>query len=292
MVEVVNHVFCFVSSKCTEQYSKVALDSFFKETKLEKNDIFVFINNDGTNSFKKEYPIDIYINNKTSKSWAKNFNKGLRIAQKFKYHFVVITNDIVLTKDWFEPLKQIDNAITIPASNINYMYKSPEFNTSFVMKLEEYLGKEKYLEVLVHFHKQQFKFDDFKERMFMQMYLARVPYQIHSKIGFFDTTFSIGGGEDQDYRIRCALEGYKWLIANHSYVIHFHGKSTWDGAETTEQELFRREQYLKKSNQKWGEDLTEIFVKGVDAKVWAYKRGLKKEFDNNEPYNIIRKLKN
>ena len=79
-----NHVFCFVSSAKTENFSRLALYSFFKETKLEKGDIFVFVNNDGTNAFRKDYPIDIYINNKTPKAWATNFNKGLRVAKKFK----------------------------------------------------------------------------------------------------------------------------------------------------------------------------------------------------------------
>ena len=52
-----NHVFCFVSSAKTENFSRLALYSFFKETKLETGDIFVFVNNDGTNAFKEEYPI-------------------------------------------------------------------------------------------------------------------------------------------------------------------------------------------------------------------------------------------
>jgi hypothetical protein len=131
-----NHVFCFVSSKITEQYSKLALDSFFKHTKLEPGDIFVFVNNDGTNAFRKEYPIDIYVNNKTPKAWATNFNKGLRVAKKFKKHFVVITNDVVFTKGWLEALKQTDDMILIPACNVNFMYKSSDFSTAPTMQLE------------------------------------------------------------------------------------------------------------------------------------------------------------
>ena len=82
------------------------------------------------------------------------------------------------------------------------------------------------------------------------------------------------------------------MIANHSLTLHFHGKSSWDGGETTEQEKIRREQYLERGVRKWGEDLTEIFIKGTNAKEWAYKIGLQKEFDNSESFNIIRKLKN
>jgi GT2 family glycosyltransferase len=287
-----NHVFCFVSSAETEEYSRLALYSFFLKTKLEKGDIFVFVNNDGTNAFRKEYPIDIYINNKTPKSWATNFNKGLRIAKKFKKHFVVITNDIVFTDNWFEPLKQRDDAILIPACNINYLYNSAEFKTSPCMQLNEYIGKEKHLEDIVQFHQQQFKFDHLQERIFMQLYLGRIPYQVHDEIGYFDYYFSNCGGEDMDYRIRCAIKGYKTMIANHSLTLHFHGKSSWDGNETTEQERIRREQYLERGIKKWGEDLNEIFIKGTNAKEWAYKLGLQKEFDSGESYNIIRKLKN
>ena len=75
------------------------------------------------------------------------------------------------------------------------------------------------------------------------------------------------------------------------FILHFHGKSSWDGAESTEQERVRRDQYLKKGVEKWGEDLTEIFIKGTYAKEHAHKIGLGKEFDNNEQYNIIRILK-
>jgi GT2 family glycosyltransferase len=287
-----NHVFCFVSSAKTEEFSALALESFFNKTKLEKGDIFVFVNNDGTNSFRKEFPIDVYINNKTPKSWATNFNKGLRIAKKLKKHFVVITNDIIFTDNWFEPLKQRDDAILIPSCNINFLYTTKEFSTSPCMQLEEYIGKEKYLEGIVQYHQSRFKFDDLKERIFMQLYLGRIPYQIHDEIGYFDYTFSNCGGEDMDYRIRCAIKGYKTMIANHSLTLHFHGKSSWDGSETTEQEKIRREQYLERGVRKWGEDLTEIFIKGTNAKEWAYKIGLQKEFDNSESFNIIRKLKN
>ena len=287
-----NHVFCFVSSAKTEEFSALALESFFNKTKLEKGDIFVFVNNDGTNSFRKQFPIDVYINNKTPKSWATNFNKGLRIAKKLKKHFVVITNDIIFTDNWFEPLKQRDDAILIPSCNINFLYTTKEFSTSPCMQLEEYIGKEKYLEGIVQYHQSRFKFDDLKERIFMQLYLGRIPYQIHDEIGYFDYTFSNCGGEDMDYRIRCAIKGYKTMIANHSLTLHFHGKSSWDGGETTEQEKIRREQYLERGVRKWGEDLTEIFIKGTNAKEWAYKIGLQKEFDNSESFNIIRKLKN
>jgi len=285
-----NHVFCLVSTKHTEKFTKLALDSFFKNTKLESGDIFVFVNNDGTNVFKKEYPIDIYINNKTPKNWSTNFNKGLRIANRFKKHFVVLTNDIIFTKNWFEPLKQKEDVILIPVCNVNFIYKSKNFSTAPVMQLEDYIGKEPYLDAIVDFHQNNFKFEDLYEKIFMQMYLARIPYKVYKDVGYFDTTFS-NGGEDMDYRIRAAIKGYKTMLVKYPFVLHFHGKSTWDGAESTEQERVRRDDYLKRGVEKWGEDLTEIFIKGTYAKEHAHKIGLGKEFDNNQQYDIIRKLK-
>jgi GT2 family glycosyltransferase len=285
-----NHVFCFVSSAKTEHFSKLALDSFFNNTKLEPGDIFVFVNNDGTNSFREDYPIDVYINNKTPKSWAENFNKGLRIAKKFKKHFVVITNDIVFTKNWFEPIKQRDDAVLIPACNINYLYNAPGFKTSPCMQMEEYVGKEKYLEAIVEHHQKNFKFEDLQERIFMQLYLGRIPYQVHSNVGYFDHTFSNCGGEDMDYRIRCSIKGFKTMIANCSLTLHFHGKSSWDGSETTVEEEQRRAKYIDKSMKKWGFDLTEIFIKGNNAKEHCYQLGLKEYFDKGESFNIMRTL--
>jgi len=286
----VDHVFCLVSTKHTESFTKLALDSFFKHTKIGLGDIFVFVNNDGTNAFRENYPIDIYINNKAPKSWAKNFNKGLRIAKKFSKHFVVITNDIILTKDWFEPLKLRDDVILIPSCNINHNYKVNKFLLGFVIQLQDYLGKEKVLEDLVHFHQKRFNIDNFQERIFMQFYLGRIPYQIHNNVGYFDETFSMAGGEDVDFRIRSAMKGYKTMIANYSYVIHFQGKATWDGCEINSQEEIRRNSYINRAIKKWGKELTDIFIDGSRSKEICYSLGFKEWFDKGESYKIINAL--
>jgi GT2 family glycosyltransferase len=285
-----NHVFCLVSTKNTEQFTKLALDSFFKHTKLEKGDIFVFVNNDGTNAFRKDYPIDIYINNKIPKSFSKNFNKGLRIAKRFAKHFVLLTNDIILTEGWFEPLKQKDDCILVPCCNINYIYRADNFKFEFVVQLEDYLGKEKLLDEVVKFHKSRFNFDSLEDKIFIQLYLARIPYQIHSEIGYFDETFSNAGGEDMDFRIRSAIKGYKTMVATHPFVLHFHGKSSWDGDETDAQEEARRMSYLKRGNEKWGKNLTDIFISGAKAKEVCYELGFKEQFDKGESYKIMRIL--
>ena len=47
------------------------------------------------------------------------------------------------------------------------------------------MGKEHYLDAIVDFHQNQFKFNDLYERIFMQMYLARIPYKVHDEVGYF-----------------------------------------------------------------------------------------------------------
>jgi hypothetical protein len=42
--------------------------------------------------------------------------------------------------------------------------------------------------------------------------------------------------------------------------------------------------------EKWGLDLTEIFIKGTNAAEHCARIGLEKELKNNESYNIMRTL--
>ena len=240
----------------------------------------------------EDYPIHIYTNNEKPLNWAQNFNQGLKIAKENKADFVLITNDIAFTRGWYEPICQKDDAIIIPSCNINVNYTSPKFQTKFVMKLEDYLPNVEQLDAFVKFQRGVYLFNELYERIFMQTYLARIPFKVHNEIGYFDETFSNAGGEDMDYRIRCAIKGFKTLIAFHSYVVHFHGKSTWDGFESKEEEKIRREKYLYKSREKWGSLLTDIFIDGKNAKEKAYELGLKDMFDKNESFNIINYLYN
>jgi len=286
-------VFCLVSSKQTEDYTRVCLDTFFKHTPIKKEDIFVFINNDGTRIFMNEnYPIHNYTNNEKPMGWAENFNQGLKIAKDYKADFVLITNDIAFTRGWYEPICQKNDSIIIPCCNINVNYDALNFKTRFVMKLEDYLPNVEQLDAFVRFQRGAYLFNELYERIFTQTYLARIPFNVHNEVGYFDETFSNCGGEDMDFRIRCAIKGFKTLIAFHSYVIHFHGKSSWDGFESKEEEKIRREKYLQKSREKWGSLITDIFVDGKNAKERAYEIGLKDMFDNNESFNIINYLYN
>ena len=78
-------------------------------------------------------------------------------------------------------------------------------------------------------------------------------------VWFIDENFN-HGGEDVDYRIRCVQKGYKVNFLIDSYLLHFHGKSSWDGGETKEETKNRDSSYTKVFLNKWGEEMTQIFI--------------------------------
>ena len=78
----------------------------------------------------------------------------------------------------------------------------------------------------------------------MPFFCFKIPYKILNEIGYFDKSFGKCGGEDIDYRIRCAIKGYDVNFLVHSYLLHFHGKSTWDGNETKDEIEERNKIYV------------------------------------------------
>ena len=57
-----------------------------------------------------------------------------------------------------------------------------------------------------------------------------------------------------------------------------------------EREEERRAKYIDKSMKKWGLDLTEIFIKGTNAKEHCIQLGLEQQLKNGESFNIMRML--
>ena len=90
----------------------------------------------------------------------------------------------------------------------------------------------------------------------MPFYCFKVPNKILNEVGYFDTIF-VHGAEDVDYRIRSAKKGYEVNFLSNSYLLHFHGKSSWDGGETGSQNEERKKLYTKTFLEKWGKDMTQ-----------------------------------
>jgi hypothetical protein len=132
------------------------------------------------------------------------------------------------------------------------------------MSIDQFNNKFYHLSDIVRQHKQN-NTSGFYERLLMPFYAFRLPYEIYSKVGLFDESFGNGGGEDVDYRIRTILLGFNVKYTTQSYLLHFHGKSTWDGGETSEETQQRNKLYFDKFIEKWGSDLTNLLLSGGDS---------------------------
>ena len=50
------------------------------------------------------------------------------------------------------------------------------------------------------------------------------------------------------------------LIPRHFVLLHFHGKSSWDGGETISEVRERDKKYTEVFLKKWGSEITKIFI--------------------------------
>ena len=143
---------------------------------------------------------------------------------------------------------------------------------------------------IVEKHKKKFKPDQKFQGPLMPFYCFKAPNKILNEVGYFDTAYGKGGGEDIDYRIRCAVKGYEvdWLID--SYVLHFHGKSTWDGGETQDEIERKNKIYTEVFKKKWGNELTQLFIIRKDFSNMLSNKDLEILFKKGKFGDLIRKL--
>jgi len=282
-----------VTLKSSNFYTKYALKSFFKNTQLEDGDEFLLINNDccDIKEFSIHNRIKI-INNEKSFGFAENVNQAINFAIKKKKNLIFLNNDIIFTKDWFIPLKLELKNISIPVSNQLFQYISDceKLNLIPTMRFDQFNEKYDLLNNIVEKHKKKFKPNQKFQTLLMPFYCFKLPYEIMSNIGYFDKSFGKAGGEDIDYRIRCASKGYEVNFLMDSYLLHFHGKSTWDGIESREEIEERNIIYTKAFKKKWGEEMAQIFLIRNNFSNILSKRSLENTFKHGKFGELIRKL--
>ena len=100
----------------------------------------------------------------------------------------------------------------------------------------------------------------------------------------------VDGAEDVDYRIRCAIKGYDVNFLINSYLLHFHGKSTWDGGETKDEMDKRNKLYTEVFSKKWGKDMTQIFILRKNFSTILENKNLNQIFKNGKFSELIRQL--
>ena len=256
------NLFVMVTLKKSNIYTVNALKSFFKYTKLEENDEFFLIDNDNSenNQFSIYDKLKI-INNKKPLSFAENVNQSIDWAIKKKKNLIFLSNDIIFTNNWFRPLSLDSENISMPSNNQIFQYESDFgiLKLRTTMKIEDFNNNYELLDDIIANHKKKIKSGQKFQTLLMALYCFKIPLSIIDQVGYFDTSYGTGGGEDIDFRIKCTVKGYHVNYLSDSYLLHFHGKSTWD-IETNEQTAERNKKYIGIFKKKWGYEMTQVLI--------------------------------
>ena len=126
------------------------------------------------------------------------------------------------------------------------------------MYLENFLGREEEYEQICKAHCESYS--GFLKMMVMPFFVVKIPYQALIKVGMFDEEFGEGGGEDFDYALRANLLDIPVGYVLGSYLLHFGGKSTWEGEEEQKRQEARQAKYREVFKNKWGEKLFDLIL--------------------------------
>lgn len=236
----------------SSQYTKVALDSFFKHTKLGPGDMFCLVDNDGQwieHFTDYELPFGRIIKNEFPKNTAENINQLIEIALSTASHLVFLNNDVIFTPNWSTRIIIDDTTLSIASCNQIADYGFPPSTD-----LSEFNNRYGKLNAASHvFHS---TFSKPFERLIMPTFVCRIPLDILSTVGYFDEEFYVGG-EDVDYRLRLLKTGYDVKYSS-AYLLHFNGKSSWNGPESKKETETRNANYFEVFSRKWGGDLANL----------------------------------
>jgi GT2 family glycosyltransferase len=254
-------LFGMVSTASSRDYTPLALSSFFAHTALREGDRFLLIDNDASldaATLRAAHPrLELIIHTRPH-SFAENANLALAEARKTQAAFFFLNNDIVFTPGWLAPLETEFASISLPVCNTDLQLQGEGFVAKKLMSLKDYQGHEQALEKLVRLHASRGY--GLQRVLAVPLFCVRIHPEVYEAVGDFDTNFGTGGGEDSDYCLRAAFKGYSVMLACSSWVLHFVGKSTWNGAENKEQTVTRNKAFLELFRKKWGEPLTRLLI--------------------------------
>jgi GT2 family glycosyltransferase len=254
---------CFgmVTTKRSRRYTAPALSSFFRHTEVSSNDRFLLIDNDGDFELPTSYSHVELIKRERPCSFAANVNLVIRRAADKRADVVFVNNDIIFTPNWLRPLAVSNKAVLIPMCNQQHPYERGQLRLRTIMDWEEYADRQEELDAIAEAHSTNSLFrGGFARPLHISFYCFRLPQLIYTTIGLFDEGFGVGGGEDVDYRIRAHLAGFDVAIAAECYLLHFMGRSTWSGGETTQEMQARNARYFHYFCSKWGNHLARLFL--------------------------------
>lgn len=244
--------YCMVSTHNSEQYTDLAIDTFFKNTHFKNQDKFFLIDNDSKYQLKKNSDKITVISNNTPKTFAENMNLVMKLAFLDKADFIGLNNDLVFTENWNQNFGK-SKSISVPLCNQKLTGEYGSLKIKSAMNLEDFDGKENELNEFVKgIDSQKLNIDS----NIVGFHCFHIPHEIISKVGFLDENFE-NGGEDIDYRIRASQLGYDIQIDTSSYLLHFYGKSIWRSGESKEKTLTREKKYRNHFEKKWGKSVAD-----------------------------------
>ena len=274
-----------VTLKVTNEYANKAVDSFFKNTILNSDDKFVMVDNDG--DFKSNWnngriSEDNFILNDKLESFSYNMNILMRLAIKENKDLVFLSNDVIFTPNWSELLITDDMTLSIPSCNQTHNLGIPSS-----LSMDEFGDRYDILNQISLGVNNEMKYF---QSMLMPFYVLRIPLKILKEVGEYDEMFVVGG-EDIDYRLRCLIKGFN-VTYTPSFLLHFNGKSSWNGFETIEQTKERDYNYKIRFISKWGLDLKDICFINSDPMRVINKFNLDDIISNGDYNNLILKVIN
>lgn len=274
-----------VSTKNSENYTTVALKSFFENTVLTSDDHVVVIDNDGSIEPSKNFDL---ISRSHPQSFAANVNCLMAMADANNQDLVFLSNDIYFPPKWNLQLTINQDAIILPTCNQTHTYEHNGFRVQPSMTLDQTVDYSTIDQIALYHCKQSV--DKVYQSLLMPFYAFKIEKKIYKKIGYFDTSFGVAGAEDVDYRIRAAKLDIPVLYTGNSWLLHFGGKSTWDGAETPEQTVKRDHIYKTAFAKKWGTDLASLLLVGGNSLEILHKHNLEQYANSDGWFEILKKM--
>lgn len=254
-------IYCMVTTKASEHYTVPALKSFIACTKLNGDDQFILIDNDSSVTLPSNFLTSriTLTSNPSPLGFAENMNLGIKMALEDKTNVVLLNNDIIFTPFWNEHFFQNQERIISPLSSREMKYESGSFIATNPMSLDGYIGHESALEEIAQYHRH--KYSGFLNVFAVPFFATGIPYPILKKVGLLDEDFGKGGGEDYDFCLRAILEGFLVHYDMSAYILHFGGKSSWSGVESSEDQSIRESKFTSHFQSKWGTRLTDVVLK-------------------------------
>jgi GT2 family glycosyltransferase len=261
--------FGMVTTRASARYTPYALSTFFASDAFAAGDVFYLIDNDGAGGreLRQKYPQITVIEQPNPQGFATNMNFAMSCAQERKDTLVFLNNDLIFPPQWYHRVARGgDRALSSPFSNREVQYSLPGFEFQNPSTLDVYeKNPAGFLDVVAH-HETRTS-EALTRILLFPFFCIRVPYSVYTTLGPLDEAFGKGGGEDGDYCVRAALAGIPIVVAQRSLVLHFSGKSTWDGGESAEGCAERCKHFQEYFTKKWGAALTRLVI-GYDQSVF------------------------